>query len=117
MKKPDLEKLHCDGCGHHCPLSKPRCKKGKKKREKVLADWEKKQEKKAKKKDADGKHEDKSSSSGKKTDKKHRSKKADKHGYSSKNLEAALQSLSDKERETLFALLQKMTKESGRKSE
>ena len=27
--KIDLSDFKCKGCGHHCPLSDPRCKKGK----------------------------------------------------------------------------------------
>lgn len=32
----DLSEYHCKGCGHHCPLSHPRCKKGRHAREALL---------------------------------------------------------------------------------
>ncbi|MCC6102210.1 MAG: hypothetical protein LIV22_00010 [Olegusella sp.] len=35
--KAMLKGKHCDGCHNHCKLSKPKCAKGRKARDKILA--------------------------------------------------------------------------------
>jgi hypothetical protein len=35
--KAMLKGKHCDGCHNHCKLSKPKCSKGRKARDKILA--------------------------------------------------------------------------------
>ncbi|MDD6255539.1 MAG: hypothetical protein PUA82_06020 [Eubacteriales bacterium] len=105
--KIDLSDFKCKGCGHHCPLSDPRCKKGKQARKSLLNGEDGGKYSKSSKRRKNAKHEHDITGKSSKHDGSSR-KKAAKKLKKSAELGMMLSRLSDDEQRLLKHLLRKM---------